>query len=154
MISSRASRDLPIPASPSITASTPSGRAAAYAPSSAASCDRRGRRAAAPPAGATGRAAAAGATGAGATSVPSLHLLEQRRGLVHRRHAELLAERAHTVAVLRERRRPVAVERVQADQLAVRGLVQRIEREPALRVADRAAVLAALGERAHEPPER
>ena len=69
-------------------------------------------------------------------------------------HAELLAERPHAVAVLRERRGAVAVERVQPDQLAVGRLVQRVEREPAARVRGSPAVLAALGQRPHEPPER
>ena len=81
------------------------------------------------------------------------HLLEQRRGLVDRAHAELLAERAHALPVLGQRGRPVAVERVEPDQLAMRRLVQRIEREPAPRVADRRAVLAAFRQRPHQAAE-
>ncbi len=153
--SSRASRDLPIPASPSITASRPSGAGRARARRAARRARRRARRAAARRAARPTGAADRRRAGAGGDERPLAHLLEQRRGLVHRADAELLAERAHAVAVLGERGRAVAVERVEADQLAVRGLVQRVEREPALRVADRACrTRRASRERAHQAPER
>ena len=141
-----------MPASPSITASAAVGprrrrarRAARPArptrPTSGSSAGARDRR----------RRGGGAARAPGATSVPSLTCSNSAAVSSTGAHAELLAERAHAVAVLGERRRAVAVERVQPDQLAVRRLVQRVEREPALRVADRAAVLAALRQRPHQP---
>src|SRR5438874_10026352 len=69
-------------------------------------------------------------------------------GLRHRRDPELLIEQAHRRAVLAQRGRPVARARVEAHEISVRGLVQRVDREPALRVVDgRSEIALALGAR-------
>ena len=60
-----------------------------------------------------------------------VHLLVERHRLLERRDAELLAQRANAAAVLLERASAVAGPRVEADQLAMGGLVDRIHLEPA-----------------------
>ena len=58
--------------------------------------------------------------------------------LLGRCDAELAVEDPDAVAVLRERGGALAARAVERDEPAVRGLVERIEREPASRVLDRA----------------
>ena len=80
-----------------------------------------------------------------------------RRRLLRRRDAELAVEDANAVAVLGERQGALAARAVEADQPAVRGFVERIEREPAAGVLDRADTLsarrAAVGETVEDGSE-
>ena len=67
-------------------------------------------------------------------------LVEPRR-LLERRHAQLARQHADTVAVLGERRRTVAAGRIEADQRAVRRLVEGVELQPPARMGERARPL-------------
>ena len=127
---SSASRVLPMPASPS-TSTTPSVRAAPVEPRSSrgqlgVATDERRR----PSGAATGTGRARPAGGRGGASRCRADRLVQRGRLPQRRHAELAGQRPDALAVLRQRPGPVAGARQQPDQRPVRGLVQRVEREP------------------------
>ena len=78
----------------------------------------------------------------------------ERGRLVERPHAELAIEDAHALPVLLECSGAVAAGGVDANQLPVRGLVQRIERKPPLRRGDRARPVAGARERLGKPVER
>jgi hypothetical protein len=66
--------------------------------------------------------------------------------LLGRRHAELAVKDADAVAVLSEGRSALSAGAVERDQPAMRGLVERIEREPPPRVLDRPHSVGAVGE--------
>jgi hypothetical protein len=74
--------------------------------------------------------------------------------LRQRPHAELAVEHAHALPVLAQRLRPPSARRVQADQHPVRGLVQRVERQPPASVGDGVVGPAARLERRDEAVER
>ena len=67
-------------------------------------------------------------------------------GLLGRRDAELAMQRADALAVLRERSGPLAARPVELDQAPMGCLVQRLERQPAPGVLDRAHVAPARTE--------
>jgi len=73
---------------------------------------------------------------------PGLDRVVERARLVHRRDAQLAVEHPHAFAVLAERGGAVARARVEAHELAVRRLVERVDREMALRVPERRAEIA------------
>ena len=81
---------------------------------------------------------------------PVVHLLVEGHRLLERPDAELLAQRPDALAVLLECCRAVAAPGVQADQLAMGGLVERIELEPAPGVRNRLLVVAA-SDQPHPP---
>jgi hypothetical protein len=62
--------------------------------------------------------------------------LVEPSGFFQRRHPELAPERSHALAILGQRGGAVARARVQADQRAVRGLVERVELDPAAGVCE------------------
>ena len=148
--SSLARRVFPTPASPSITASPPSCAASAWAPSSAESCCSR------PTSGSSaGGAAHSRATGGRSRDCAAfgrrgeravIDRAIERSRLLERCHAELPAERPHARAVLLERSGAITAPCVKADQLAVGGLSQRVEREHAARMRNRSGELAASRE--------
>ena len=78
----------------------------------------------------------------------------ERRRLVEWPDAELAVEHPHAFAVLLERARAVAGVGEEPDQLPVRGLVERIEGEPAPRSRDRAGVISTCSEQCSQPVER
>ena len=78
----------------------------------------------------------------------------QRRRLGQGRHAELPVEGAHALAVLGQRRGAVAAQGVEADELAVGGLLQRVQAQAPARVPDGRREAARLREPLDEAVER
>jgi hypothetical protein len=78
------------------------------------------------------------------------HLVVEGRGLRDRRHPQLLTQRPDALPVLVERRRAVPAPGVQADELAMGGLVERIELEPAASVRNGLLVVAARRQPRHQ----
>ena len=126
--SSSVSRVLPMPGSPSTTATRPSAPMPSYRATSDAQLVRPTDEGW-PPRRRLGRVGWRG-DGRGRVERAAVDGVVQRRGLGQRRDAELAGQRPHALAVLRQRRGPVTGEGVQPDQRPVRGLVQRVGGEP------------------------
>src|SRR5215213_9015264 len=84
---------------------------------------------------------------------PLLHLRIERRRVLERPDAQLLAQRADAAAVLLQGISAVAGPAVEPDQLAMRGFMDGIDLEPPLRMLDGSFVLATGDERLDQAPE-